>query len=100
MSSVIDPLSDDINLSDYAKRLSFEAMRRYCAKLLYNDNHKHLPDPYLIRTSLTDDPSKWPDIGFGDIYCYLIETPGVFTSGSMKAYKSLDAYRKVRFYSN
>ena len=26
-----------------------------------------------------NDPTKWPDLEFPDIYVYLIETPGVFT---------------------
>lgn len=34
----------------------------------------------------------WPEIGYPDIYIYLISTPGKYTSQSLKAYKSLDGW--------
>ena len=39
-----------------------------------------------------DDPRKWPQIEFGQIFVYLIESKGCFTQEKLKAYKSLDAY--------
>ena len=45
------------------------------------------------KNSWGDSPTLWPDVKFGDIYTYLIDTPGPFTKESMKAYKSLDVYK-------
>ena len=39
-----------------------------------------------------DDISRWPPVEFGQIYTYLINTPGHFTWEKMKAYKSLEAF--------
>ena len=36
--------------------------------------------------------SQWPDLQYGDLYLYLIETKGAYTREKLKAYKSLDAY--------
>lgn len=33
-----------------------------------------------------------PDLTYGDIYEYLIESPGQYTKESLKAYKSFEAY--------
>ncbi|CAC5420381.1 unnamed protein product [Mytilus coruscus] len=83
------------NLSTYANSLSVEAKQRYSTKLLYNTGTKSLPDPYAIAEKWSSDPSTWPDLTFGDIYLYLIDTPSIYTKESMKAYKSLDAYNYV-----
>ncbi|XP_041354900.1 uncharacterized protein LOC121372566 isoform X1 [Gigantopelta aegis] len=32
---------------------------------------------------------------FGDVYLYLIDTPSIYNKDSMKAYKSLEAYKYV-----
>jgi len=37
-----------------------------------------LPDPYLYCLQWEDNPVLWPDVTFGDIYAYLIDTPGRF----------------------
>ncbi|XP_053404526.1 uncharacterized protein LOC123534786 [Mercenaria mercenaria] len=91
----IDPLSDEIKLSDYAKKLPLEARQRYGVKLLYDFGQCMLPDLYLLKSEWKDDPTLWPDIEYYDIWNYLIETPGSYTRESLKAYKSLDAYRFV-----
>ena len=62
-------------------------------KLEYGDGAGKLPDPYLMHVGWQNDPSLWPDLTFGDIYQYLINTPGMFSRESMKANKSLDTYR-------
>jgi hypothetical protein len=85
--------SENVCLSSYASSLPIEAKLRYVSKLAYNKGTSFLPDPYALSTGWVDDPAVWPDLQFGDIYCYLIETPGQFTKESLKAYKSLDAYR-------
>jgi len=54
------------------------------------------------------DLSLWPDISFGDIWTYLMLTPGVYTAENMKAYKSFDGYnfftcgkvKPVLYYTN
>ena len=51
-------------------------------------------DPYDLPKNqwTTTDVSIWPDIDFGDIYMYLISSPGKYTQQSLKAWKSLDAW--------
>ena len=44
---------------------------------------------------LTTDVTKWPDISFADIFCYLINYLSQYSQGSLKAYKSLEAYKYV-----
>ena len=39
-----------------------------------------------------DDVRLWPPVEFGEIYTYLVDTPGQFTREKMRAYKSLDAF--------
>ena len=54
-----------------------------------------IPDPYAI------PQEKWKDdvasSGFGQIYTYLIDTPGQFTKEKLKAYKSLDAFNYYKY---
>ena len=38
------------------------------------------------------DWQEWPDVEYGDVFNYLIESPSVYTGKLLKAYKSLDAY--------
>jgi hypothetical protein len=91
MNDKIDPLS--LKLSKYATELKGDARMRYGVKLLYDFGTKALPDPYLVDKGWTTDPREWPDLGFGDIYLYLIQSPGTYTNETLKAYKSLDAYK-------
>ncbi|XP_033747958.1 uncharacterized protein LOC117332976 [Pecten maximus] len=73
-----------------------EARQRYETKLTYDKGQKSLPNPYRLSSGWVNDISTWPDLTYGDIYNYLIDSPGVYTKESMKAYKSLDAYRYVQ----
>ncbi|KAH3822281.1 uncharacterized protein LOC127881093 [Dreissena polymorpha] len=91
----IDPLSPDIQLSDYVNKLNPEAKQRYVIKLMYDYGQNILPDPYSLKNGWKDDPSLWPEFDYIDIWEYLIESPGSFTRESLKAYKSLEAYRFV-----
>ena len=79
--------------SAYANSLDFSARERYKNKLQYTDGDSSLPDPYFIENGWRNEPGLWPDLTYGDIYMYVINTPGIFSRESMKAYKSLDAYR-------
>ena len=46
-----------------------------------------IPDLYSIADDLlVDNPAKWPNVEFGDIYVYLINTKGMYTKESLKAY--------------
>eukprot|EP00795_Rhopilema_esculentum_P011716 gene11716-84_t len=65
-------------------------------KLKYARGTKCLPDPYQLNFGWSDSPRNWPDITFGDIFMYLIETPGSSTREEMKAYKSLEAYKRSK----
>ena len=73
-----------------------EAKERYLKKLTIRDGEIPLPDPYLCEGNWVDDVSQsqcqWPGTEYGDIYQYLVETPGPYTRDNMKAYKSLEAY--------
>ena len=66
---------------------------RYLEKLKYVRGTKYLADPNQSSDGWTDSPRNWPDVTFGDIYVYLIETPGTYTKEELKAYKSLDTYK-------
>ena len=41
-----------------------------------------------------DDVSNWPAVEFGQIYVFLIDSPGSYTRETMKAYSSLEAYQQ------
>ena len=81
------------SMSAHFRGLNVVARNRYLDKLKYAKGTKQLPDPYQLREGWTDSPRTWPDVTFGDIFMYLIETPGTYTKEKLKAYKSLDAYR-------
>ena len=81
------------SMSSYFRGLNSVAHNRYSDKLKYARGTKCLPDPYQLSFGWSDSPRNWPDIIFGDIFMYLIETPGSFTREVLKAYKSLEAYK-------
>ena len=75
----------------YVDSLDYEARKRYFQKL--QTESEMLPDPYsLVNEQWIDDVRRWPNLEFGDLYTYLIETKGPFTKESLKAYKSLEAF--------
>ena len=81
-------------LSEYFTALDRVAKSRYESKLTDKGRSNEeimLPDPYALK-EWHNDPLSWPDLTFGDIYTYLIDTPGIYTRESLKAYKSLEAY--------
>ena len=77
--------------SDYQSSLDYEAKKRYKEKLVLES--EELDDLYaLSEEAWSDDVTKWPNVEFGDIYNYLIDSKGRYTKGLLKAYKSLVAY--------
>ena len=62
-------------------------------RLFETKDPEALHDPYEIDDiEWIGDLTVWPPVEFGDIYYYLVETPGQFMKQRMKAYKSLDAF--------
>ena len=80
-------------MSDYVASLDYTAKKRYLEKLKIDGSHESLKDPYLISESQwTEDMRKWPEIHYGDLYSYLINTKGIYTKENLKAFRSLEAY--------
>ena len=78
-------------MSSYSNLLNYITQKRYLTKL--NIDGCTLQDPYAIEESLwSEDMSKWPDLQFGDIYTYLVDTEGCYTKEKLKAFKSLETY--------
>ena len=69
--------------------------------LLLSMDRDKLCDPREIpEEQWSNDVSLWPELEFGQIYTYLIETPGEYTREKLKIYKSLDAYNYYIRYHN
>ena len=57
------------------------------------ENGEDLPDLFCIKQEKwVDDLKLWPNVEYGDIYNYLIDTKGLYTKESLKVYKSLEAF--------
>ena len=81
--------------SEYYFKLNKLAKERYEQKLA---ELKISNDPFVLDNTdfdLTESIRKWPDVSFADIFCFLINYPSQFSSGSLKAYKSLESYNYV-----
>ena len=77
--------------SEYFSMLDYEAQKRYLKNLVIDG--ETVPDPYGIAKGLwLDDVTMWPNLEFGDIYTYLIDTKGSFTKDKLNVCKSLQAY--------
>ena len=91
-------LSEVKGLSEYFTAVDPVAKSRYKSKLTYKGRSNEeimLPDPYALK-EWHNGPLSWPDLTFGDIYTYLIDTPGIYTRESLKAYKLLDNFKIKR----
>ena len=61
--------------SSYFESLDYGSQKRHVEKLKMREIE--IPDPYSIADDLwVDNPAKWPNVEFGDIYIYLIDTKG------------------------
>ena len=79
----------------YKDSLSALDRARYERKLdiVYADSGLEVLDPFSIpQEKWKDDVSLWPPVEFGQLYAYLVDTPGPFTREKLKAYKSLEAF--------
>ena len=66
-----------VTRSLYANSLDVSARDRYERMLECDNGASKLPDPYFMQYGYQNDPSQCPGITFGDIYHYLINTPGM-----------------------
>ena len=71
------------------------SQKQYKLKLILCDSTQ-LPDPFTL-VGWAQDVTRLPDLTWGDMYVYLLNTPSKFTHESMKAFISLEAYN---FYVN
>lgn len=77
--------------SEYLSSADYLAQKRYSEKLLVEG--VSLPDPYGLGEEVwSNDMSLWPDLQYGDVYNYLIESKGQYTAQSLRAFKSLEAF--------
>ncbi|KAL3885690.1 hypothetical protein ACJMK2_025736 [Sinanodonta woodiana] len=74
----------------YKETLDSDAYARYLQKLQVVE----IKDcPYKFPADLwVNNPTKWPEVTWPDVYNYLTDTPGVYTRETMKNYKSLEAH--------
>lgn len=79
-------------MSLYYQTLPPACQQQYREKLSKLGINKLCNDPFVQGESWVDSVSKWPDVEFGEIYCYLVDSPGQFTWETLKAYRSLEAY--------
>lgn len=82
---------------NYLKTLSSEDLNRFNEKLkiAVGGEKISIDNPYEVWNDeeyWSEAPTSWPNIEFGDIWNYLIESPGPFTKEKLKSYKSLLAY--------
>ena len=65
-------------MSFYVSQLDYKAKKHYYSKLEINGEKFY--DPYSIKEDeWIDYPAKQRDLEYGDIYNYLIDTPGPYT---------------------
>jgi hypothetical protein len=80
-----------VDFSKYYCGLDKKSQERYVEKLTVNG--AELQDPYSESfQGWEKKTTNWPTVEYGDIWQYLIDTPGKHTKSKMKAYKSLDGY--------
>ena len=91
-SDIKFPISEQrSSFREYFIALFQQDKKRYIDKLTVED--QRIPDPYTLPGECWEnDCSKWPNIEYGDVWNYLVHTPGLYTQEAMKAYKSIDGY--------
>ena len=76
--------------ADYVSQLPPEALSRYRSKLELSG----LKDcPYRLPANVwKNNPTEWPLVEFGNIYIYLIETPGMDSICNFFCHVHADAF--------
>ena len=69
--------------SSYLNELQKERKAKYMRKLTLT-NGQLLPDPYGIVENWKSDAKLIPDVCWGDMYNYLINSPSEFTHDNLK----------------
>ena len=77
--------------SSYLNELQKEHKAKYMRKLTLT-NGQLLPDPYGIGENWKSDAKLIPDVSWGDMHNYLVNSPSEFTHDNLKTYKSLEAF--------
>ena len=77
--------------SSYYNSLTNDDKTSYKNKLLLT-NGVHLPDPYMLLDDWESNVALLPDVTFGDLFNYLINTPSEYTQESLKALKAYNFY--------
>ena len=81
---------DSQSFSSYFNELQKEEKAKYKRKLTLT-NGQLLPDLYGIVENMKTDVKLMPDISWGVMYNYLVNSPREYTYDNVKAYRSLDA---------
>ena len=77
-AKVLNAEPNVLDMSDYVASLDYTAKKQYVVKLKVDGSE--LKDLYSIAESQwTEDMKAWPEIHFGDLYTYLIDTKGIYT---------------------
>ena len=83
--------SDTWRSSSYFSELQKEDKAKYKRKLT-STNGQLLPDPYGTVENWKSDAKLMPNVSWGDMYNYLVNSPSEYTHNNLKAYKSLEAF--------
>ena len=75
----------------YFNELQKEDKAKYKHKLTLT-NGQLLPDLYGIVENMKTNVKLMPDISWGDLYNYLVNSPSQYTYDNVKPYKSLETF--------
>ena len=83
--------SDTWLSSSYFNELQKKGKAKYKRKLTLT-NGQLFPDPYGTVENWKSDVKLMPDVSWGDMYNYLINSPREYAHDNLKAEKSLEAF--------
>ena len=76
--------SDTWRSFSYFNKLQKEDKAKYKRELTLT-NGQSLPDPYGIVENWKSDAKLMPDVSWGDMYNYLVNSPSKYTHDNLKA---------------